>query len=498
MTVDEEQQEGPGHGGDQAGDHRSGSAPGRRFPWRSAALRAGVMVAMLPLILAVIGVVVVQTHLRDRLVLDTQARLQGELTNIAALYDQRRVPAVRQAIEFRTIQGQDGDGGKSTVYLLLDRDARVLAGNVGNWPAGITAQDIPFDRLPAQFVQIDGAEYLGVAARLRGGFDLLVAVSTEPLHQTLARMMRVFAGFGLVMLFAGLAAAFLMARYADRRLARVNGFLSHVGQGGDMAARLSGADLGGDEYHRLAAHVNEMLDRISHLFEAHQRLGNAVAHEMRTPLSRIQARLEALDLDQAARAGLDEEIRATIRLFDALLSIAQMDGEAGRREGLSPVDLCQIAGGITTLYHPAADESGRVLIYDCTGLDGDRAMVLGDGNLLSQLMSNLIENGLKYTNPGDQITLSIRPNGGRLRVLVADTGPGAGLDAGGRAQQGDALFAPFARGPQGRDRPGHGLGLSLVRAIALRHGAIALVLPVDRGFAVAVDFIPLGHAESGD
>jgi hypothetical protein len=129
VTVDEEQKEGREHGADhrrydRAGPGALGIGPdqadtvqGRRFPWRSAALRAGVMVALLPLILAVIGVVVVHTHLRDRLILDTQARLQAELTNIAALYDQRRVPAVRQAIEFRTLQGRDAQKGEGAVYL---------------------------------------------------------------------------------------------------------------------------------------------------------------------------------------------------------------------------------------------------------------------------------------------------------------------------------------------------------------------------------------------
>jgi signal transduction histidine kinase len=174
---------------------------------------------------------------------------------------------------------------------------------------------------------------------------------------------------------------------------------------------------------------------------------------------------------------LDDEIRTTIRLFDSLLSIAQMDAEAGNTSGLVQIDLSQIAKSISDLYEAVAEEEGREIVTDLA----DNATILGDAQLFAQLLSNLIENGLKYTNAGDKITLRVWRDGPRVRLLVQDNGPG--IPAGQRAQ----LFTAFSRGKDTQGKPGHGLGLSLVRAIALRHGAIPSILPVEKGFAIEIN-----------
>ncbi len=431
-------------------------------------LRRALVIAALPTLLAVLGVWVVQAQLKMRLMAAAETRLLAEMQGFGALYDQRRIVALREAIDFRS---QRGDPAGS-VYLLMDRDGAVLAGNLAQWPAGIT----PESGAP-QRVTLGGAPYLATAQALRGGFPLLVGVSLLPMQDMLAQMLRIFALFGAVILFAGLTTAALVARRARARLARINASLSRIGGAGGMATRLDPEPENGAEYAELARHINAMLERIAHLFDAHQRLGNAVAHEMRTPLARIRARLDTLDLDTVARAGLEEEIRATIRLFDSLLSIAQMDAEAGNTKGLAPVDLSTIAAGIAELYTPVAEEQQRTLLSDLE----PGAVILGDTDLLAQLMSNLIENGLKYTRPGDTIRLSVRRKNTRVKLRIEDDGPG--VDEALKAR----LFTPFARGHDCQTKPGHGLGLSLVRAIALRHGAIPRILAVEKGFAIEID-----------
>lgn len=435
-----------------------------------AFLRRAVLIAGLPTLLAVLGVWVVQAELKSRLMAAAETRLKAEIQGFGALYDQRRIVALRQAIDYRS---QRGDPAGS-IYLLLARDGTALAGNLANWPREI----IPENETVAP-ITLNGAPYLAASRTLRGGFALLVGVSLEPMQEMLSQMLRVFALFGAVILVAGLSTAALVARQARARLAQINASLAKIGGAGGMSARLESKPRGGAEYAELLHHINAMLDRIAHLFDAHQRLGNAVAHEMRTPLARIRARLDTLDLDTAARAGLEEEIRATIRLFDSLLSIAQMDAEAGNIKGLAPVDLSSIATGIAELYTPVAEEQNRILL---TSLD-PRAMILGDTDLLAQLVSNLIENGLKYTHPGDTIRLSVHRKNTRVKLRVEDDGPG--VDEALKAR----LFTPFARGHGTLSKPGHGLGLSLVRAIALRHGAIPRVLATEKGFAIEIDYL---------
>lgn len=447
--------------------------------WRSATGRSVALVALLPVLLAVLGVRVVQNRLQARLLDEAATRLAAEVSNFEALYDQRRVIAVRQAMEFRGLQ----DGSTGQVYLLEDRNGVILGGNLTAWPEMVARQTDGFAPAEPQLVSLMVAKgdlrrpYLVDARTLRGGFPMLVGVSLAPMQQTLGDMRRVFALFGAIMLATGLIAAALVAFRAHRRLEHVNSFLTGIGGDSGVAERLT--DTGGDEYARLAAHVNDMLDRIAHLVQAHRRLGNAVAHEMRTPLGRIQTRLTELDLPDDRRTELDDEIRAMIRLFDSLLSIAEMDAKAGNTAGLTPIDLSSTVTQIADLYDPVADEAGRTLKHDV--VPGLR--ILGDQGLVAQLLSNLIENGLKYTRPGDSITISLTGNGQHACLAVRDTGPG--IDAALR----ENIFAPFARGTQSGSAPGHGLGLALVQAIALRHGAQLRLPEGQAGFALEIRFL---------
>lgn len=418
------------------------------------------LVALVPVALALIGVLVVQDQLRKRLMDEAQGRLAAEVENVAALYEQRRIIAVRQAMDYRSANGGDG-----AVYLLLDRDSAVLGGNLAGWPEGLMPG-------PATRITLAGQPYLVQAQELRGGFPMLVGVNLAPMQATLAGMWRVFLLFGAVMVLAGLAGAALVALRARDRVRGMNRTLDAVGAG-ELTARLPESK---DEYGALGRHINTMLDRIGHLFGAHRRLGDAVAHEMRTPLARIRTQLDALDVDEAQRARLDEEIRGTIRLFDALLSIAAVDAETGNRAGLKPLDLSAVCTGIAELYQPVAEEDGRRIE---TGIVPGLT-ILGDGQLMSQLVSNLVENGLKYTRPGDTVTVTLRPLGTRIELRVSDDGPGVET-----ALKSD-LLEPFTRGSTAKDRPGHGLGLSLVRAIALRHGAKLDLPEVQKGFAIVL------------
>ncbi len=444
--------------------------------WRSAVWRSALLIAVLPLALALVGVLIAQRQLQDRLQTEAEARLTAELRNIEALYAQRRVIAVRQAMEFRSLQDAD-DGG---LYLLQQRDGTWLSGNLTDWPGTVDRSDEGFGPAPYQILRLAGPDgvdrrYMVAGRTLRGGFPMLVGLSLTPMDQTLQGMRRVFLLFGAIMLASGLCAAAIVATVARRRLGRFNSFLARVGRDSGVSERLNNPEI--NEYGQLSRHVDDMLDRIAHLVEAHRRLGNAVAHEMRTPLARIQSRLNGLNLPEEQRTALDDEIRAMIRLFDSLLSIAEMDAKAGNTAGLQPVDLSVICDRIVDLYEPVAEDAGRELIGDIA--PGIR--ILGDEGLLSQLLSNLIENGLKYTRPGDVITVSLRPSGTRTSLRISDTGPGIAPDLQAR------IFAPFTRGDQTEMAPGYGLGLALVRAIALRHGARLTLPEVEKGFALEIN-----------
>ncbi|WP_336043490.1 HAMP domain-containing sensor histidine kinase, partial [Pseudooceanicola nanhaiensis] len=182
-------------------------------------------------------------------------------------------------------------------------------------------------------------------------------------------------------------------------------------------------------------HVNQMLDRIEALNRATHRLSDAIAHELRTPLNRIRQRLDRLEGQDEDVAAIREDMAGTVRIFDSLLDISSAEAASGQRPGLVPVDLSAIAAEVYELYEPLAEDRG--LIPEARIEPG--AWVLGERNLIAQLVSNLLDNAIKFTGPGDGVTLSVTA-GERHMLTVADTGPGVPDDI--RA----TVFDRFTRG----------------------------------------------------
>jgi signal transduction histidine kinase len=232
---------------------------------------------------------------------------------------------------------------------------------------------------------------------------------------------------------------------------------------GDLSQRvpLSGT---GDEFDQLAQNLNQMLDQIERLMAGMRQVTDNIAHDLRTPLSRLRARLEVTLIEKPDQTRYAEVLRETINeadrllgTFNALLSIAE--AEAGsRRDGFEPVDLSEIARDVAELYEPVADENG--LGFE-TGI-ADKIMVRGDRLLLSQAIANLLDNALKYT-PVGKVALRVDTRAGKARVEVSDTGPGVPPD------RRSTVFDRFVRLEGSRSTPGNGLGLSLVRAVAKLH-----------------------------
>ena len=442
----------------------------------SASLRLTLLVACAVAAVSLVGLVIVYDQLRQTLFERTEERLNAELSGYSALYDQRRIIAVRQAMEYR----QSSDPGFGVVYLLLDKQEQYLGGNLQEWPALVSALADGFAQNPQDIRTLalpDGSDqsYLIAARTLKGGFPVMVGISLAPYEATLTEMRRTIAVLLLAMSMAGILAGLTVARYVFRRLNTINRFLDNVDQK-SLEDRLP--DTGSeDEYSALALHVNQMLDRIANLHRAHQKLGDVIAHEMRTPLGRIQSLVSKIDTEAPEKEAISEEIRGTIRLFDSLLNIAAMDAQAGSRQGLVPVDLSETGRQMFELFLPVAEEEGRKLTAD---ISSDQ-WILGDGNLLAQVMSNLLENALKFTAPGDEIRVSVTANKTTVDLRVEDSGPGLPDDVGAD------VFGPFYRA-ENTSAKGHGLGLALVRAIALRHGAKLRLPDAKKGFAIEISW----------
>jgi len=233
---------------------------------------------------------------------------------------------------------------------------------------------------------------------------------------------------------------------------------------GDLAQRvpLTGS---GDEFDQLAGNLNAMLDQIERLMLGMRQVTDNIAHDLRTPLARLRARLEVTLLERPDINRYGEALRETIAeadhllgTFNALLSIAEAESGA-RRENMAAVDLAAIARSVAELYEPVADDKGLALTVEAE----PGIAVQGDRHLLSQAVANLLDNALKYT-PEGSVNVALQRVGNLVRLEVADTGPGVPAD------RRETVFDRFVRLEGSRSTPGNGLGLSLVRAVAKLHG----------------------------
>ena len=287
----------------------------------------------------------------------------------------------------------------------------------------------------------------------------------------------------------GVALSLLTSLLVLRRVEAV-GAASRAIMAGDLGARIP-VGRRGDEFDRLAAQLNAMLDRIGELVEDVRQVTNDVAHDLRTPLARLRQRLETArrkaasvaDYEAAADAAI-AETDAVLATFTAMLRIAQI--EAGtRRAGFAPVDLSGLLAGLAETYAAVAEDRGQSL----RAAVEPGVVVTGDKELLAQLFANLIENALTHTPPGSRIEVALARDGGGPVATVADDGPGV------PAAMRERVLKRFVRLEASRSTPGSGLGLASVAAIARLHG-LGLGLADDRpGLRVTLRFgTPAGPA----
>jgi len=268
---------------------------------------------------------------------------------------------------------------------------------------------------------------------------------------------------GLVALAIGVLGGMVMSRNMLRRVEQVNRTAERV-MAGDLSDRVPRAGTN-DEFDQLAANLNSMLDQIERLMTAMREVTDNVAHDLKTPLARLRARLELALLGPQDGTAQSEAIRAAIEeadrllaTFNALLSIAEAEAGAGRSR-FERLDLAAIVGAAVELYEPLAEERGIALRFDST----PGTIIEGDRHLLSQAVANLLDNAFKYGG-GGEIAVGVGRRGGHALITVADCGPG--IPEADR----ESVFGRFVRLEPSRSTPGNGLGLSLVRAVARRHG----------------------------
>lgn len=440
--------------------------------WRTTTVRLTALFMLIFVIFAVVllGLITWQTSIQlQRQQTDAIDREVGQFKRLDGDAGFRGT-----IVAVQRLASQPGPG----IYFLADPSGQLIVGNVTDLPPEVLAEPgtysfnyskpRPFDDPDAGEAATQRQGYAMVRSeKLTSGLILVVGRDVVERRGFTAIVLQWFAvGAGGILLFS-LVAGVVTAVRVLRRIDTISSTSEKI-MSGSLSERVP-VTKRNDEFDALATNLNLMLDRIEKLMQGMKEVTDNVAHDLKTPLTRLRNKAESAlrdgqgeDTRKEALETTIEESDKLIKTFNALLMIAR--AEAGTPSGvLSEIDLSAVVSDVAELYGPLAEDEGLTLETDIP--PGIR--INGNRELLGQALVNLIENALKYYEPEDgkagRINVSLKRDGSRVRIDVADNGPGIAPEDRGR------VVERFVRLEKSRTEPGSGLGLSLVAAVARLH-----------------------------
>jgi signal transduction histidine kinase len=401
--------------------------------------------------------------------------VNAEIGEISDIYARRGLRGLVFTIENRALRPG------ANLYLVTTPAGVAVAGNVGSLAPGVMASmgwsETAYRRLDEQNTRDHRA--LVHVTQLSSGFRLLIGRDLEERRRLFGIVAKAAQWSLLVVVVLGIGGGIFVARRVLRRIDAMTGTTRRI-MAGDLSGRLP-VGRSGDELDRLAENLNAMLERIEALMMGLKEVSDNIAHDLKTPLTRLRNRAE----EALAKSGSEAEYRSAlertieesdglIRTFNALLMIAR--AESGQARGnMDDFDAADVARGIQELYEPLAEDDGMTLRVRTSP-----APVHGNRELISQALANLVENAIKYGKPlssilplsagagaaaaGNEIVIEARRDGDSVLLSVTDHGPGIP-----EADRSHAVER-FVRLEASRTQPGSGLGLSLASAVATLHG----------------------------
>ena len=411
--------------------------------------------------------------------LNTRRLITEQITDtvnaeITGLSEQYRLGGIRRLV---VVVDNRARRPGSSLYLVTTFNGQALAGNVTALAPGILDNPGWTETVYHRIDEAETSEHAAHEALVRvfqlpGGFRLLVGRDLDERE----RLYRIVLSAGrwsvAIVVVLGLLGGFLVTRRVLRRVDAMTETTRTI-MTGDLSGRLPVAGTG-DELDRLAGNLNAMLERIEALMHGLKEVSDNIAHDLKTPLTRLRNRseeaLRTAKSEAEYRAALEstiEESEGLIRTFNALLMIARAEsGQA--RDGMSEFDASEIANDVGELYEPLAEEKGIALKVEAQ----TPTKVRGNRELVSQALANLVDNAIKYAQPAGtgangaipEIVVRAFNEDDRIMLTVADSGPG--IPAADRSR----AIERFVRLEQSRCQPGSGLGLSLASAVARLHG----------------------------
>ncbi|HEY6633655.1 MAG TPA: ATP-binding protein [Rhizobiaceae bacterium] len=468
---------------------------------RTTAARLSALYFILFALCAVLLVFYMTSLSTSMLATQTMETINEEVQGLDRAYRRGGLPFLVRVVEQRSRQPG------ANLYLIADANGRILTGNVESLEPGVLETDgwtgTPFtyqrygegiiERRTPNVNELEAPPTatetrhaaIALVSRLPNQMIVLVGRDLGEPERFRAVVQRALIFALSIMAVGGLLIWYFVGRRALKRIDSISDAGKRI-MGGDLAGRLpvTGA---GDEFDRLSENLNTMLTRISGLNEGLKQVSDNIAHDLKTPLTRLRNRAEAALAGNPEAEGYREALEATIaesdrliKTFNAILMISRL--EAGySAEQLSQIDLAAAARDVVELYEPAAEEVGVKLEAPVTG----SFIVDGNRELIGQALSNIVDNAIKYSAGAAEPTVrvTVERKDGAISLKVMDNGPGI-PDPTDR----DRATERFVRLEQSRSQPGSGLGLSLAKAVMKFHAGRLELLPGSPGLTVVMTF----------
>jgi signal transduction histidine kinase len=468
---------------------------------RTTAARLSALYFMLFALCAVLLVFYMTSLSASMLTAQTMETIDEEVQGLDRAYRRGGLPFLVRVVEQRSRQPG------ANLYLIADANGRILTGNVESLEPGVleaegwTEQPFTYQRYGEGIIERRAPNVseleapptttetrhaaIALISRLPNQMIVLVGRDLGEPERFRAVVQRALIFALSIMAIGGLLIWYFVGRRALKRIDNISDAGKRI-MGGDLAGRLpvTGA---GDEFDRLSENLNTMLTRIAGLNEGLKQVSDNIAHDLKTPLTRLRNRAEAALAGNPQAEGYREALEATIaesdrliKTFNAILMISRL--EAGySAEQLTRVNLAAATHDVVELYEPAAEEVGVMVEAPVA----ESFMVDGNRELIGQALSNVVDNAIKYSAGAEEpvVRVTVEKKDGEIILKVADNGPGI-------PDQTDRERATerFVRLEQSRSQPGSGLGLSLAKAVMKFHGGRLELLPGSPGLTVVMTF----------
>ncbi|ETA50556.1 sensor histidine kinase [Ponticoccus alexandrii] len=422
----------------------------------AAVLRSALAFVVVLVLFGWVTLTYLERSLLDELGQDVQQRWNI----IAAEHESESQDHVAEAIETMSQRTT----GPHHAAALFNGAGEFVAGNILSRPEGQGLQIGPLDHAAAapQAMALDYIYFTGPLSNR----TLTVGLRLDLLYRTQVLVFRALTISGFIVILTMLTVGYFLSARSLQRLRDIESALSRTSDG-DTEVRI--AENGGNtQIDRIARQMNTHFDRLSRMMATTRNTAAATAHDLKSPLGRAYLSLEKAtslvergDDPADALADTQAELDTMRVIFDTYLQLSRIEASGTERLTLR-VDLKALVIDMVETFAPIAEDSGQAFSFDFKELDN--FSVMGDGQMLQQMVANLFDNAVTHGSEGNVITVSLGHEKGRIRIIVADTGPGIPDDSK------EKVFEPFQRLDPSRSKPGTGLGLALVRAIAEKHG----------------------------